>query len=220
MVSTNQHQHPSRHFSHTIALNLINTPFQPLHSTMPSPGRKLLSRLSRHSTQSRTRRNAEPKLIDQFKVCIIDEERIRSILPCYTLNTPIQQTARGSTYYSIVDEPRPPVMVNTVVPVIINRTPQYNIAVEEIINRLRESLMNPKSWRLHNKGSKSFFWAHRCVPEVADMLGDNVNEIKDRILRAQEWRVEKFCVLFKRKKLEDLWCHPIHIEVSSPVECN
>ena len=85
--------------------------------------------------------------------------------------------------------------------------------VDELVNRVRESLKNPKSWRQLGNGEKSFFWALRCVPGTADIINDNVNKIRNRIMGTHDWRVEKFCIIFRGQKLGDLWCRPIQTEV-------
>jgi hypothetical protein len=85
--------------------------------------------------------------------------------------------------------------------------------IDELIIRLRENLKNPKSWRANKEGKKSFFWALKCSDGTADIVCENMDEIRDRVLVNQVWRVEKFCLIFKGQKLEDLWCRPVMTEV-------
>lgn len=120
------------------------------------------------------------------------------------------------TYYS-VDE-REPLPVETTAhhhPNVVDSRTEVDErpVIDELVTRLHESLKNPKSWRALGNGEKSFFWALRCAPGTADILNDNINEIRHRIMGAHDWRVEKFCVLFRGQRLGDLWCRPIHTEV-------
>jgi hypothetical protein len=86
--------------------------------------------------------------------------------------------------------------------------------IDELVIRLRENLKNPNSWRLNKVGKRSFFWALKCSEGTADILSENMDEIKDRVLVDRDWTVEKFCLIFKGQKLEDLWCRPVVTEVT------
>jgi hypothetical protein len=88
--------------------------------------------------------------------------------------------------------------------------------VDKFIARLQETVTNPNTWRVQNNGEKSFFWALRCAPGTADILNDNIAEIKNAAVESN-WRIEKFCVIFQGQTLGDLLCRPIHTEVSPSI---
>lgn len=93
--------------------------------------------------------------------------------------------------------------------------PQINsqTTIDQIVRRIRESMRNPNSWRAVGDGQQCFFWALRCEPGAADILDENMDQIKNRVLLGADWRVEKFCIMFKGQKLVDLWCRPVQTTV-------
>ena len=177
-----------------------------------------------------------PPAIERFNVRIsIDDDdddaaSIRTVLPAYSprsyrpqpmLPQPLlyRPPSPTPTYYT-VDEREPPLTET-----ITHRHPNVDHPITEVdprsiiddlVNRLHESLKNSKSWRVLGNGEKSFFWALRCVPGTADIINDNVNEIRNRIMGTHDWMVEKFCIIYRGQKLGDLWCRPIHTEVGFP----
>jgi len=92
---------------------------------------------------------------------------------------------------------------------VTHKSIDAQVTVDELVNRVRDSLYNPKSWRLQNDGRRSFFWALCCVPGTADILHDRIQEMREKVFGKRDWRVEKFCFIFKGQKLGDLWCRPI-----------
>jgi hypothetical protein len=173
-----------------------------------------------------------PPVVERFNVRISidnddddDAASIHTILPAYSprSNRPLPQQflyrppSPTPTYYSVDERETPPLETITHHHHPDNDYPINQIdpqsVVDGLINRLRESLKNPKSWRVLRNGEKSFFWALRCAPGTADILNDNLGAIRSKIIEAHDWRVEKFCVIFRGQKLGDLWCRPIHTEV-------
>lgn len=143
-----------------------------------------------------------------------DAASINTVLPPYSRYAdPMNRPPSPAPTYCTVDEPRSPGYQTIVHETRRNSAIDYQATIDEIVTRLRESLKNTKAWRRHNSGERSFFWALRCAPGSAGVLQDYINEIKDRVLIAHDWRVEKFCFIFKGQKLGDLLCRPIHTEV-------
>ena len=148
-----------------------------------------------------------------------DTESIHSVLPPYSprscrpaqfpLNRP---PSPAPSYHSVVGETPPtsplPMMTRFTDPQT-QPTPSASEVVDEIITRLRANLKNPKQWRRVHTGESSFFWALRCNAGTADVILDDLEHIKDKVLDLENWRVEKFCLIFKGQKLGDLLCRPI-----------
>jgi hypothetical protein len=178
---------------------------------------------------------ALPPVVERFDLRIsidnyVDDDdaaSIRTLLPAYSPRSnrpqpmlPQQFLCRPPsptpTYYS-VDEPEtpPPEMTTHHHPNDVNHITEVDplSIVDDIVNRLQESLKNPRSWRVLGNGEKSFFWALRCAPGTADILNSNISEIRSRIMGTQDWRMQKCCVIFRGQKLGDLWCRPIHTQV-------
>jgi hypothetical protein len=85
--------------------------------------------------------------------------------------------------------------------------------VDQLVRRISESLKKPMAWRTLSNGEKCFFWALRCDAGAADIISQNLEQIRNRVLLSPDMRVEKFCMLFKGQKLVDLWCRPIQTKV-------
>lgn len=140
-----------------------------------------------------------------------DAASIRTVLPSYN---EVVGNSPPPTYYSLDDPVTRPVRTPRM-NIVINRSSQSNErlreqeTVDELVHRLRDIIKNPATWRTHENGEKSFFWALRCAPGTADILHENIQEIQDRILGSPDFRVEKFCFIFKGQRLVDLWCRPI-----------
>jgi hypothetical protein len=189
---------------------------------MSSLRRGLLSRFSNRDSNSRSRDLPPP--VDRFDLRINgdDSASIRTVLPAYSRNSSIDPNRPPSpapTYYT-VDERQSTIRSSSTTPTSTSPTPNgkpagpvEQSAIDELVKRLRQSLNNPKSWRLNHDGRKSFFWALRCAPGTADLLHDNIDEIKARVFEKCHWQVEKFCFIFKGQKLVDLWCRPIDTQV-------
>jgi hypothetical protein len=92
---------------------------------------------------------------------------------------------------------------------------ESQIIVDQLARRISESLKKPNAWRTLSNGEKCFFWALRCDAGAADIISENLDLIRNRVLLSPDWRVEKFCMLFKGQKLVDLWCRPIQTKVPS-----
>ena len=198
---------------------------------MNSPRRGLLSRFGIRSTRSRDL----PTQFERFDLHIsIDDDTasVHTILPAYSprsnlplsppLNLPLNLSfnrppSPAPTYYTVDERETTPTQIIKPHPNVIAPSTQINPQpiIDEIVNRLHESIKNPKSWRLHSNGKKSFFWALRCAPGTVDILNENVNEIRRRIMGTRDWKVEKFCLLYRGQKLGDLWCRPIRTDVMS-----
>lgn len=86
--------------------------------------------------------------------------------------------------------------------------------VDQLVRRIDESLKKPNAWRTLSNGEKCFFWALRCDARAADIINENIDQIRNRVRLSPDWRVEKFCMLFKGQKLVDLWCRPIQTKVA------
>jgi hypothetical protein len=148
-----------------------------------------------------------------------DAGNLDSELPPYTprscrpaqfpLNRP---PSPAPSYHSAVGETPPtsplPMMTRFTDRQVAN-TPTAAEVVDEIITRLRENLKNPDQWRRVRTGELSFFWALRCNAGTADVILDQLEDIKNKVLDLGNWRVEKFCLIFKGQKLGDLLCRPI-----------
>ena len=134
---------------------------------------------------------AFPQVVERFDLRIsidnyVDDDAasIRTVLPAYSprSNRPqpmlpqqflYRPPSPTPTYYT-VDEPETP-PAETIThhhPNDVNPITQVDplSVIDDIVNRLRESLKNPKSWRVLGNGEKSFFWALRCAPGTADIL--------------------------------------------------
>ena len=179
---------------------------------MQSRRRTFFSRLSRNNTQNQpVRIQAIPSSPTSYsRISRFQEDddarSVHSILPAYSRHPdylPVRPTSPAPTYYS-VGEPLTPLESPS--------TPSFSpseIALDEIITRLHDSLKNPQAWRHRHNGS-SFFWALRCPPGTADVLSQHVPEIRARTVGlVKEWKVQKFCVIFRGQRLLDLWCKPI-----------
>ena len=179
---------------------------------MNSSRRGLFSRLG-------FRHNRDPSpAVERFDLRTSAKEdyspRISIVLPPYSrYEDPINRPPSPAPTYCTVDEPRSPTF-RPIFPETRNEMDiDAQIAIDKIVNRLRESLKNSKAWRRHRNGERSFFWALRCAPGTADLLQDHMAEIRDRVLITRDWRIEKFCFIFKGQKLGDLFCSPIQTEV-------
>jgi len=145
-----------------------------------------------------------------------DSASIRTVLPSYSqiADTPSRPCSPPPSYYSLHDAVTRPVhtppMRNN--PTLNRRSAEHQI-VDELVHRLRDIIKNPATWRAHENGQRSFFWALRCVPGTADVLYENTQEIKDRILGSSDFQVERFSFIFKGQRLVDLWCRPIQNDV-------
>lgn len=142
------------------------------------------------------------------------EEEAANALPSYSQVTERPRTPPPS-YYSLSDPVTRPVHTPPMFSSAMLRRSVSNEQqiVDELVHRLRDIIKNPASWRSQENGQKTFFWALRCVPGTADVLFENAQEIKDRIVGSPNYQVEKFCFVFKGQKLVDLWCKPIQQEV-------
>lgn len=141
--------------------------------------------------------------------------RNSTILPPYSLYADLanRSPSPAPSYYT-VDEPCSPTF-RPIFPETRNEIAVHTqAAIDEMVNRLRESLKNSKAWRHHKNGERSFFWALPCAPGTADLLYKYVAEIRDRVLNTQDWRIEKFCFIFKGQKLGDFFCRPVHEDVN------
>jgi hypothetical protein len=123
-------------------------------------------------------------------------------------------------YSAIVDsEPPPytPATVQSPTVRIVSQRPERRTVVDDLLRRLGNVLQNRGAWRELGNGEKAFFWALRCEPGTADILYEHTTEIRDRILResGQDFRIEKFCFMFRGQRLVDLWCRPIQTDVPS-----
>lgn len=148
-----------------------------------------------------------------------DAASIHSVLPPYSprscrptqfpLNRP---PSPAPSYHSVVGETPPtsplPMMTRFTDPEVPN-APSSTEVVDELITRLRETLKNPNQWRRVDTGEQSFFWALRCNPGTTDVILEQMERIKDKVVDSENWRIEKFCLLFKGQKLGDLLCRPI-----------
>jgi hypothetical protein len=171
--------------------------------------------LSRFSSTSRSR--DLPLTIDRMDRMSIadDSSSIRTVLPAYPYNSETQHRPPSpAPTYQTIDQIQSSHSVQPVVPPLPQKGIDKQAIIEELVNRVRDSLYNPKAWRLHNDGRKSFFWALRCVPGTADVLQDSIQEIRENVVGGRDWQVDKFCFIFKGQKLGDLWCRPIDPAVS------
>ena len=120
--------------------------------------------------------------------------------------------------YCTVDNRTPPPRRTFVAPPSARTRKQAQldpqIIVDKLIRRIRESMRNPKSWRTLSNGQQCFFWALRCEPGAADIFAENLDQIRNRVVLDDDWRGEKFCMMFKGQKLVDLWCRPIEAKVT------
>lgn len=73
-------------------------------------------------------------------------------------------------------------------------------------------LGNPKAWRRQPSGFKTFFWALRCAAGTADILSENINEIREKTIEGYGWNVHKFCFAFRGQQLGELACRPVRVE--------
>jgi hypothetical protein len=185
----------------------------------PSLRRGFFSRLGVHASSARSR--DLPTTIDSMnRMSLADDDAssIRTVLPAYPYGAePQNRPPSPAPTYNTIDQPRLAHPVHPADPPKVDTRVRTQAAVEELVIRIRESFQNPKSWRLHNDGRKSFFWALRCVPGTADILHDSIHEIRERVVGKGNWRVEKFCFIFRGQKLVDLWCRPIDPAVNISV---
>jgi hypothetical protein len=186
---------------------------------MTSRGRGLLTRIGVLSSNWRYRDLPEP--MDQFNVRMEyddDADSIRSVLPPYSprADEPFYRPPSPAPSYSTLDirETSP---ARNVAPRRSgpphNALPKPQAAIDDLVNRLTESLRNPQAWRVKHDGKLSFFWALRCEAGMARVLNNYIEEIKTRALGTNDWKVERFCFIFKGQQLAMLWCRPIHTEV-------
>jgi hypothetical protein len=182
---------------------------------MPSPRRSFLSRIGVHRTHHSTRApRYVPLVVDRFDLGIGEDD---GYLPPYNrITDPYNRPPSPTPTYHTFDERRRP--RHNVSNIVAHKAAQISMyhqqLIDELVIRLRENLKNPNSWRLNKVGKRSFFWALKCSEGTADILSENMDEIKDRVLVDRNWTVEKFCLIFKGQKLEDLWCRPVVTEVS------
>jgi len=100
----------------------------------------------------------------------------------------------------------------------VDNSPSRNEVIDEIVTRLRENLKNPRQWRPAHNGETSFFWALRCNAGTADVILEQLEHIKDKVVLSDDWRVEKFTLIFKGQRLRDLLCRPIQTTKYSHTE--
>lgn len=180
---------------------------------MSSLRRGILARFS--GTPSNARNRTLPPTVDRFDVRLQEDDNasIRTVLPAYSRNS--VQSGRPPSpapTYVTVDESAGSANSNEGVSQSETGKVNPSRVIDQFIVRLQEVLKSPKTWRVHNNGERSFFWALRCAPGAADILNDNIEEIKSATVDSN-WRVEKFCVIFQGQTLGNLLCRPIHTEV-------
>lgn len=174
-----------------------------------------------------------PPLVEPFDLRLsienyvdVDTVSIHTVLPAYSprSNQPqpmlpqqflYRPPSRTPTYCTVDEHETPSAETTThhhsnVSPII--RIDPLSV-IDEIVNRIDHSFKNPRAWRALGSGEESFFWALRCLPGTGNILNNNLNEIRNRIMGTRGWRVEKFCVIFRGQKLGDLWCRPLNTEV-------
>jgi hypothetical protein len=136
--------------------------------------------------------------------------------PQFVLNAP-----PSPAYQVVVGETPPtsplPMMTRFTQPRVDN-APSRNEVIDELVTRLRENLKNPRQWRPSPTGETSFFWALRCNAGTADVILEQLEHIKDKVVLSDDWRVEKFTLIFKGQKLQDLLCRPIQTTKYSHTE--
>jgi hypothetical protein len=175
---------------------------------MSSFGDSIRSRFSRA-------RGRLPSVVDRFDLRISEDDAasVRTLLPAYSRNS--SQSNRPPsptpTYYTIDEQHGTPTGKDGPPPDKTKVDPQP--VIDEFVTRVGKSINNPDSWRVKNNGEKSFFWALRCVPGTADILHQHVEQIQQALVGDHDWKVEKFCFIFRAQKFVDLWCRPIDIQV-------
>lgn len=188
---------------------------------MSSLRRGILARFS--SAPSNAQNRPLPAIVDRFDLRLQDDDTssIRTVLPPYSRNSyhSDRPASPAPTYVTVEEPAHPETAADT-------RTSQREKGdmnprpvIDEFIVRLQEALKNPNSWRVQNNGERSFFWALRCAPSTADVLNDNLTEIKSAAVEGS-WKIEKFCVIFQGQKLGDLMCRPIQTQVAGPAMFN
>jgi hypothetical protein len=182
---------------------------------MNSPRRGLLSRIGVRSSNRRYR--DLPEYVDRFEDDN-DTASIDTALPAYSqyADEPYARPPSPAPTYNTVDirevshsEITTPQRYGPV----HSALPKPQAAIDDIVNRLNESIKNPKAWRVKKDGQMSFFWALRCTAGTGRLLNNYIEEIKTRTLKSNEWKVERFCFIYKGQQLGTLWCRPIHPEV-------
>lgn len=158
-------------------------------------------------------RSRLPVVVDRFDVRIStddDAASVRTLLPAYSRNTDASNRPPSPTptYYTIDEQ-----QSQSSGPSSSKAKSNPQPTIDEFVTRVSSSLNNPKAWRLHNNGERSFFWALRCIPGTADVLHEHVEQIRDELVGGHDWKVEKFCFIFRAQKFVDLWCRPIDIQV-------
>lgn len=187
---------------------------------MTSHSRGFLSRIAVRSSNRRYR--DLPESVDRFDQRTEEDDdvdSIRTYLPPYSprADEPFNRPPSPAPTYNTVDiQDTSPTEITTRQPPgpTHNALPKPQAAIDNIVNRLKESLKNPKAWRLRSDGKMRFFWALRCPAGTARLLEDYIEEIKSRVLGTNEWKVEQFCFIYKGQQLGMLWCRPIRPEVS------
>jgi hypothetical protein len=176
--------------------------------------RGLLSRLGVNASIRRSR--GSPSVVDRFgRLSIGDDDTasVNTVLPAYPFNSegPTRPATPAPTYNTI-DQPESKYSKKDT----SIAKPKINAreAVDELVGRIFVGLNYPKAWRLNNDGTKSYFWALGCLPGTADVLQDNIHEIREKVFGKRDWQIEKFCLLFKGQTFGDLWCRPLDPVVS------
>lgn len=142
-----------------------------------------------------------------------DLEDLPPYSPRATLPTPFALNTPPSPAYDVAVSGTPPTsplpMMTRFTQPRPDNAPTRNEVIDEIVTRLRENLKNPKQWRPSPAGETCFFWALRCNAGTADVILEQLEHIKDKVVLSDDWRVEKFTLIFKGQKLRDLLCRPV-----------
>lgn len=181
---------------------------------MSSLRRGILARFS--GTPSNARNRPLPATVERFDLGLQDDDSssIRTVLPPYShrAHRSERPASPAPTYVTFEEPAYPETATDT-------RTSQHEkgdptLVINEFVVRLQEALKNPKNWRVQNNGERSFFWALRCAAGTADVLSDNITQIKRAAIEGS-WKIEKFCAIFQGQKLGDLMCRPIQTQVAN-----
>ena len=180
---------------------------------------RFLSRLVLRSHNTRSRRCISAH-VDHFSNLHCTEHdnddaaSVHSILPPYSPRSNLHYLRPSSptpTYHSVdVSDSSSP---TDDTPSQQPRLRSEQAIIDECVTRISESIVNPRAWRRLGGGTYSYFWALRCAPGTADILSENIDEIRNRILGSSECTVAQFRVILKGQKLVELWCRPAHSKV-------
>jgi hypothetical protein len=182
--------------------------------------RRTLARFSSTNAKS-----ALPRTVERFDLNTVEEDAA-TVLPPYSpcaRQTTAEFTAMQPppSYFSTCERHAPTDLLPPPYPTspsIVDRRSKLEERrrmIDDHVRRIRSVVENPAAWRDQGNGEKTFFWALRCPAGTADVLYAHTTEIRDRVLRGGDLRVEKFCFMFRGQKLVNLWCRPIQSEVSS-----